>query len=93
MQNGLRAGTSTSLTTSARVDPKIVLGSKILQLSQAELQQAIDKELAENPAMDRIDEPDAPISDEEVLRVVAPDELKRTSTDYEARRSMPADSR
>ncbi|MCH7904245.1 MAG: RNA polymerase factor sigma-54 [Armatimonadetes bacterium] len=92
MQNGLRASTRTSLTTSTRVDPKVVLGSKILQLSQAELQQAIERELAENPAMDRIDEPDAPISDEEVLRVVAPDELKRSSTDYEARRSMPADS-
>ncbi len=37
---------------SQRIDPKLIRASTILQLSQMELQQAIERELAENPALE-----------------------------------------
>ena len=80
-----------SLKTSAKVDPKVVLASQILQLSQPDLLQSIDKELAENPALERIDEPENPITDEDVMRAVAPNELKQKANDYEALRGLPSD--
>lgn len=91
MQNrlGNRQTLKTMVTT--RVDPKVVLSSKILLLSQPDLAQEIERELESNPALERIDEPEAPISEEEILRAVAPQELKRTSTDYEATRSLPTE--
>lgn len=39
-------------TLSQRIDPKLILANTILQLSQLELQQAIEQELAENPALE-----------------------------------------
>lgn len=92
MQNRLGNRSSLKATTSTRVDPKVVLSSKILLLSQPDLLQAIERELDENPALERIDDVEAAVSDEEVLKVVAPSELKQTSTDYEATRSLPNDT-
>lgn len=89
MQN--RLNQRTSLKTAAKVDPKVVLASQVLQLSQPDLIQAIDRELNENPALERIDEPESPITDEDVMRAVAPAELKPGSQDYEAIRSLPSD--
>jgi RNA polymerase sigma-54 factor len=80
-----------SLKTTTKVDPKVVLASQVLQLSQPDLVQTIERELAENPALERIDEPDSPITDEDVLRAIAPAELKRQTTDYEALRGLPSD--
>jgi len=80
-----------SLKTTTKVDPKVVLSSQILQLSQPDLIQAIDRELDENPALERIDEPETPITDEDVLRAVAPAELRDKTNDYEANRSLPND--
>lgn len=74
-----------------RVDPKIVLSSRILQLSQQELDQAIEAELADNPALERLHEDHEPISDETILRAVAPHELRNTAEDYEYRRSSSND--
>ena len=89
MQN--RLSHRQSLKTTTKVDPKVVLSSQILQLSQPDLIQAIERELDENPALERIDEPDAPVTEEDVLRVVAPAEMKHTSSDYEALRGLPSD--
>ena len=89
MQN--RISQRQSLKTATKVDPKVVLASQILQLSQPDLVQSIDRELAENPALERIDEPETPITDEEVLRAVAPAELRPKGTDYEATRGLPSD--
>lgn len=74
-----------------RVDPKIVLSSRILQLSQQELDQAIDAELGDNPALERLHEDQDPLTDETILRAVAPHELRSSSEDYEFRRSLPND--
>lgn len=39
-------------TLSQKIDPKLIMSSSILQLSSLELQQAIEQELAENPALE-----------------------------------------
>ncbi|MBI2844108.1 MAG: RNA polymerase factor sigma-54 [Armatimonadetes bacterium] len=39
-------------TLSQRIDPKLIQANNILQLSQLELQQAVEQELAENPALE-----------------------------------------
>lgn len=63
-----------------------------MQLSQAELEAAIERELSENPALERLEEPlDAPTRDE-VLRAVAPRELRPSSEDREMARSLSIDT-
>jgi len=92
MRNGLRAKTSTRLGTNQRVDPKVVLGSHMLQLSGLELEQLIQSELLENPALERLDDYEIPLSIDEILQSVAPQELKPSSSDREVLRSMPNDT-
>lgn len=74
-----------------RVDPQLVLRSHILQLSQADLEQAVEAELADNPALERLEDDTEPITQEGVLKSVAPQELKPSSDDYEFRRSIVRD--
>ncbi len=74
-----------------RVDPQLVLRSHILQLSQADLEQTVDAELADNPALERLEDDSEPITPEGVLKSVAPQELKPHSDDYEFRRSTARD--
>ncbi len=74
-----------------RVDPRVVLSSQILQLTQAELEQAIEAELNENPALERLQDDNEPLSEETILRTVAPQELRMGSDDYEFKRSLPND--
>ena len=52
----VRLGQRTRIETSTtlRVDPRLVLGSQLLQLSQMELEQVIDTEINENPALERL---------------------------------------
>jgi RNA polymerase sigma-54 factor len=69
----------------------VVLGSQILQLSQIELEHAIESELSENPALERLHDEPEPISDEAILRTVAPQELRPSRDDYELHRSLPND--
>ncbi len=82
-----RVETSTTL----RVDPRVVLSSQLLELGQAELQQAIETELNENPALERLHDDADPISHESILRAVAPHELRPSSEDFEFHRSIPND--
>lgn len=82
-----RVDTSTTL----RVDPRVVLSSQLLQLSQVELEQAIETELNENPALERLQDETEPLSDESILRTVAPQELRPSSEDFEFLRSLPND--
>lgn len=74
-----------------RIDPRVILASQMLELNQAELEQAVEIELNENPALERIDEADAPPSVEEILKVVAPRELLPGSGCNELYRSLPKD--
>lgn len=77
--------------TTLRVDPRVVLSSYLLQLNQAELDQALETELNENPALERLQDDQEPIQDEAILKAVAPHELKPSTDDHEFRRSLPQD--
>lgn len=78
-------------STTLRVDPRVVLSSQLLQLGQMELEQAIEAELNENPALERLQEDTEPLSEEMILRSVAPHELRPSSEDFEFQRSLPND--
>ncbi|MGV3614617.1 MAG: RNA polymerase factor sigma-54 [Fimbriimonas sp.] len=53
------------LGTEIRVDPRLVVAGRLLRLAQSDLDSAIENELAENPALERLEpvEPVAPIAD------------------------------
>ena len=91
VRQGIRNWTRVETGIGLRVDPKVVLSSQILQLSQQELDLAIDVELTDNPALERLQEDLDPITDECVMRAVAPDELRPGSEDHEFRRSLVND--
>lgn len=64
----------------------------MLQLSGVELDQLISSELLENPALERIDDFEEPLTENEILRAIAPQELKPSGENHEAARSLPNDS-
>jgi RNA polymerase sigma-54 factor len=86
-----RLGQIIRTDTTLRVDPKIVLAGRVLQLGQMELQQLIESELCENPALERLESDAEPVTEEDILKAVAPQELRFRSEDAELRRSLPPD--
>jgi RNA polymerase sigma-54 factor len=76
---------------SLRVDPRVVVASQILQLNSGALEAAIESELSENPALERTEGLE-PISLNEVLSVIAPNELKPWSDSWESKRSLPSET-
>jgi RNA polymerase sigma-54 factor len=90
---GFSNGFSTRLDTklNVKVDPRVVLSSRLLQLNSQELEQAIDTELNENPALERLESEVEPLDNATILRSVAPCELRPGSEDSEFRRSLPQD--
>lgn len=91
MGQGIRASQRVQTTTGLRVDPKVVLNSQIMQYTIQELDQAIEAELADNPALERLHDDSEPLSEEIILRTVAPQELGPSSEDFEFLRSIPSD--
>lgn len=89
MNHGVDPSLRQRTTVNLRIDPKVVLASQLLQCNQVELEQALEAELCENPALERLDETDEPIDEERALKAIAPDELRPTGEDYEVRRSLP----
>lgn len=89
MRQGLGQTQRVETGTTLRVDPRVVLASYLLQLNQAELDQALETELNENPALERLQDDQEPIQDEAILKAVAPQELKPGSDDNEFLRSLP----
>jgi RNA polymerase sigma-54 factor len=79
------------LDTGLRVDPKLILSSQILQFTQQELEQAIDVELSDNPALERLQDDHEPLHEDAILKAVAPHELRPSSEDFEFHRSLPSD--
>lgn len=75
-----------------RIDPRVILASQLLQLAQAELDVAIDNELQENPALERLHDGNEPLTREVILRSIAPTELAPSTEDFEFHRSLPAGS-
>lgn len=93
MHNGLRHTTQARQQTSLKVDPKVVLSSQVLQLSGAELEQLIESELVENPALERIEEYEDPITIDEIMQSIAPEEMRPGDENHELRRSLPPDAK
>lgn len=91
MRQGVQNWTRVETNVGLRVDPKVVLSSHILQLTQQELDQAIDTELSDNPALDRLQEEQEPLSEEAIYKSIAPQELRPSSEDFEFKRSLPND--
>lgn len=89
MQNGFRQTQRAELKL--KVDPRLVLRSQMLQYTRQELEQAVETELADNPALERLEDDSEPITEEALLRVIAPQELGPSSEDAEFRRSLPND--
>lgn len=91
MAQGFRQNVRVETGTQLRVDPRVVLASQVLQLTQHELEQLIETELVENPALERLHDDIEPIDEESILKAVAPQELRPGSEDAEFRRSLPND--
>lgn len=83
--------TSQRVETGLRVDPKLLLSSQVLQLTQQELEQMIETELNENPALERIATEDDPLTDRMIEKSVAGRDLKPRGDDRELWRSLPTD--
>ncbi|MBS1724027.1 MAG: RNA polymerase factor sigma-54 [Armatimonadetes bacterium] len=92
MSRGTGFGQSLRSTTSLRIDPRVILASQILELNQAELSEAVESELNENPALDRIDDHEEGPTRDEIMRHVAPSELKPSGECHELWRSLPKDA-
>jgi RNA polymerase sigma-54 factor len=89
MKNGLGQQQRGVLSTGLKVDPRVVLSSQLLELPRFDLESAIQTELEENPALERLGGETEPISDEAILRTVAPNQLRPDRDDHEHRRSLP----
>ena len=83
--------TGQRLDTGLRVDPKLLLSSQVLQLTQQELEQMITTELSENPALERVASEDDPLTDRMIEKGVAGRDLKPRGDDREMWRSLPQD--
>lgn len=69
-------------TLSQKIDPKLIMANNILQLSSMELQQAIEQELAENPALEVPDEDPCENCDQpKTLCIDCPFRKEATSSD------------
>jgi len=55
------------------------------------LEQAIEAELVDNPALERLQDDQEPLCEETILRTVAPHELRPGSEDFEFHRCLPND--
>lgn len=88
----MRQGLSQSqrLDVSIGVDPRLIVSSQILQMSNLELDAALETELAENPALERHDAPEG-ASEDEIMRIVAPQEFRPTGDSWEPKRSLSSD--
>jgi RNA polymerase sigma-54 factor len=73
-------GTAHRIETSLRVDPRLIVSARVMELSAVELDAAIDAEIAENPALERSERVEPVIN------------LYRAETeDRESQRSRPQD--
>lgn len=88
---GFRQTTRIETSQGLRLDPRLLLSSKLTQMNQTELESAIEEELNANPALERLIDATDVLTEETILRSVAPQELRPSSDDQEFRRSLPQD--
>ena len=74
----------TGLSNRLKVDPKVVLSSRILQLQQQELDQAIEQELNDNPALERVETEGESLDERELIRRIAHERQWQPTEDFES---------
>ena len=84
-------GTSTRVEGTLRIDPRVLLTSRLLELSHVELQGAISAELNENPALEQQHHDEIPLQDHHILPHLHASALKPRGDDRELWRSLPSD--
>ena len=89
MRKGFGVSQRIETSVGLRIDPRVVITSKLLQCGRQELEQAIEAEMMENPALERLESEEEPLDDDTILRSVAPQELRPSSEDFEFQRSIP----
>ncbi len=77
MQMELELGQEVLARQEVRVSPRLVAANYILELSSVELQQAISKELSENPALEALEVPSCPICGTELHGSICPRCIQR----------------
>lgn len=90
MRQGLNQNQRHEVGIAIKVDPRVVLSSQVLQMTSLDLDQALETELVENPALERLEAPEA-TPDHDVLRAVAPQEFQVTGDSWEPQRSIASD--
>lgn len=89
MRPGLELRPTTEVST--RVDPRVVLSARLLELNATEVEGTVEVELNENPALERIHTPEERLTDLEIVRRLSTHELKPRGDDRELWRSLPSD--
>ncbi len=71
MKNRLSQSQRVDQRTSLRVDPKLVVASRVLELQQFELEQLVEQELNDNPALERLEEEPDELDERKLVRELA----------------------
>ncbi len=88
MRQSLGAKSDLRTGIGVKADPKILLSSYLLHLGQVDLENAIESELAENPALERIESNEECLSPDDIVdRLIHKNRSERTQ-DYEGNRSV-----
>ncbi|MHB8636778.1 MAG: RNA polymerase factor sigma-54 [Fimbriimonadaceae bacterium] len=90
MRQGYQQSQRQEVGLGLKVDPRLVLSSQLLQMTAADLDQALETELVENPALERHETPET-LQDHDVMRAVAPQEFQATGDAWEPKRSLAND--
>jgi RNA polymerase sigma-54 factor len=84
---GMRAGNNLRLGVSQKLDPRMILGTKLVLMDQVELEERISQELAENPALERLDGEESFFVSSEVTATSQDDPYFKSR---ESERSLPS---
>ena len=90
MRQGFQQSQRQDVGLGLKVDPRVVLSSQVLQMTAMDLDQALETELVENPALERHEAPEA-VPDHDVMRAVAPQEFQAIGDAWEPKRSLAND--
>lgn len=88
---GFRQTQRQQTSVGLRLDPRVLVSSKLLELTQQELDEAISAEIADNPALERLADDTEPLTEATILKSVAPHELSPKTDDWEVVRSRVPD--
>jgi RNA polymerase sigma-54 factor len=82
-RQSLSSKVTTSIGTKLRLDPRIVASSRLLQMPQQEFEEAVEEELEDNPALERVDGDASQANDESALMSRLSKSQDREADDFE----------